>query len=77
MSGKFLAEAEGRETGNRRLETGNFWRVGVVTNLNRKGSERRNRVDPAGAEQNKGGSAGFAEFQQIDRAEEVVFDQLA
>ena len=77
LSGKFLADAEGGETGNWRLETENFWRVGRFTNLNRKGSERRDRVDPAGAEQNKGGSSGFAEFQQIDRAKEVVFDQLA
>jgi hypothetical protein len=77
LCGKFLADAEGRETGNRRLESGNFWRVGVVANFNRKGSKWRDRVDPAGAEQNKGCLAGFAEFQQINGAKEVVFDQLA
>ncbi len=77
LCGKFLADAAGRETGNRRLETRNFWRVGVVTNLNREGSERRDRVDPARAEQHKGGLTGLAEFQQIYGAEKVVFNQLA
>ena len=42
-----------------------------------QGGERRDRIDATRAEEDKTGAMGFAEFEEIDRAGEVVFDELA
>ena len=45
--------------------------------LDGKGGERRDGVDAARAEENETGAVVFAVFEEVDRAAEVVFDELA
>ena len=46
-------------------------------NFNREGCEGRDGIDPAGAKQDEGRLAGLAMLEQVDCAEEVVFNELA
>lgn len=45
--------------------------------LDRKSGKRRDGVDAARAEENETGAVSLAVFEEIDRAAEVVFDELA
>lgn len=76
LRGKSFVHSRRGETGRPCLG-GKIGHEGVVLDLHGKIREGWDRINSAGAEQDKGGLAGFAEFEQVDCAKEVVFDQLA
>ena len=47
-----------------------------VTFLQRKSDERPDGIDPAGADENEPGGAGLAVLQHVERAHEVVVEEL-
>ena len=81
--GECLVDAGGAEADRKRRRRdrerarGRDRTEGVGVGLYGERGERRDRVDATGAEENETGAVGFAVFEEVDRAGEVVFDELA
>ncbi len=74
--GKFLGDAGGADAAGE-TGRGGDGAEGVLVDFDGECGEGRDRVDAARGEQNKTGAVGLAELEHVDRAPEVVLDELA